>query len=500
MFTAIIAEDSKPILRNIKALLESAQLEIRVVATAYNGEEALDYLREHSVDILLTDIRMPKLDGLALIEQAKLLHPQLKVLLISSYSDFEYTRKALNLQVFDYLLKPVERPQLLEVMDRIVGQLKKDQKGELEPLRGMIDPAYFHTFELSSDLLEQPNYLFVLGKQPFTEGADKWRAQLLQNELSAISAPYKCRVLPLNASKRIIVLLQTAVKEKFPTAVAWMNAVRSRLLETGVHFSIAGSFQTVELDKLGQRCEQYGQKLDDKLSLTAPVLLDTDFPIVQQRSDNKALIRDFTDMIHQRQKERFTLKLTEQLQRWQTENIRIAELEDLLNEITNVFIQALPEDELEERMKLAADMPNMLALESYSDFCSNLLKWSEKSFEMLHTRNRKSGEELFEQINSYVLLHKYSQLSISDLAQKFHVSPSYISRIIKRYANSTFVHYYMRLKIEEACRLMQAKPELMVKEVSDALSFSDQHYFSRVFKEYAGCSPTEYKEKLRSHL
>ncbi|MDQ0062537.1 response regulator [Paenibacillus harenae] len=498
MFTAIIAEDSKPILRNIKALLESSQLEIRVVATAYNGEEALDYLHEHPVDILLTDIRMPKLDGLALIEQAKLLHPQLKVLLISSYSDFEYTRKALNLQVFDYLLKPVERPQLLEVMERMIDQLKKDKRSELEPLRGMVDPAYLHAFELSSDPLEQISFLFVLGKQPFTEGADKWHAQLLQNELSAASAPYKCRVLPLNASNRFIVLLQKAVKEKFPTAAAWMNAVRSRLLEIGVHLSMAGSFQTVERDKMGPHCEQYGRKLDNELNLTASVLLDTDFPIVQQRWDNKALIRDFIDMIHQRQKERFTLKLAEQLQKWQTENRRIGELEDLLNELTNAFIQALPEDELEERMNLAADIPNMFEPESYSHFSSELLKWSEKSFELLHARNRKSGEELFAQINGYVLLHKYSQLSIADLAQKFHVSPSYISRIIKRYTNSTFVHYYMQLKIEEACRLMEAKPELMVKEVSDALSFSDQHYFSRVFKEYAGCSPTEYKEKLRS--
>jgi two-component system response regulator YesN len=237
--------------------------------------------------------------------------------------------------------------------------------------------------------------------------------------------------------------------------------------------------------------------LGNELCLTTAVLLDTDFHVRQQLRDNKLIVRDFTEMIHARQKERFSLKLSEQLQKWHNENRRMSELEELLNAIANAFIQALPEEELEERMKLAADIPDSLSLHSYSLFCSRLLEWSEKNFDLLHARNRKSGEELFEQINSYILLHKYSQLTIADLAQKFHVSPSYISRIIKRYTNNTFVHYYMQLKIEEACRLLQSKPELKIRELSDALAFSDQHYFSRVFKEYAGCSPTEYKDQLR---
>ncbi|MMZ68037.1 HTH-type transcriptional activator Btr [compost metagenome] len=57
------------------------------------------------------------------------------------------------------------------------------------------------------------------------------------------------------------------------------------------------------------------------------------------------------------------------------------------------------------------------------------------------------------------------------------------------------MQYYTGLKIKEACRLMESRPDMKVKELSDALSFSDQHYFSKVFKEYTGGSPTEYREK-----
>ena len=70
MFHALIAEDSKPILRTIKALLQATELPIHIAATAANGEEALAAMQQHRIDILLTDIRMPKMDGLELIEQA----------------------------------------------------------------------------------------------------------------------------------------------------------------------------------------------------------------------------------------------------------------------------------------------------------------------------------------------------------------------------------------------------------------------------------------------
>lgn len=250
MYTAIIAEDSKPILRNIEALMQSMELPVRIAATASNGLDALEYIKANPVDILLTDIRMPKLDGLALIGECRLVNPALKAVLISGYSDFEYTRKALNLQVFDYLLKPVERQQLAEVMQRLVAYLEEQQG---------------------------------LGKR-----------------------------------------------------------VPEELISPG-----------------------------------------------QPRS--------------------------------------------------------------------------------------------------------KSSEELFRQLEQYLQEQLYAPLSITEVALKFHVSPSYVSRIFKRYSHQTFVHYSMRLKIAEACRLITLRPELKVKELSELLSFGDQHYFSRVFKEYTGVSPTEYR-------
>lgn len=175
MYNVMIVEDSKPILRNIKMLLETLSFPIRVAATATNGEEALAAIKQSPIDLLLTDIRMPKMDGLSLIEQAKIANPDLKVILISGYSDFEYTRKALNLQVFDYLLKPVEREALEEVMGRVIDQLDQQMSKELLDLQEIIHPQCETTpkqGEAFPPLFSQ--MMIIMSKQPFTAGHERW--------------------------------------------------------------------------------------------------------------------------------------------------------------------------------------------------------------------------------------------------------------------------------------------------------------------------------------
>ncbi|MEK3885754.1 response regulator [Paenibacillus sp. PL2-23] len=495
MYSVIIAEDSKPILRNIKMLLESSGLPIQVTATASNGEEALAHIRQQPVDILITDIRMPKLDGLALIELAKSLCPNLKVVLISSYSDFEYTRKAIHLQVFDYLLKPVERQALTEVMERILGQLQETREDRLDVLRGIVDSEYLSTIRAEDDFFEnKPKSALFIGKQPFTAAKSSWNVQDLQHTLSMACSPHSCWVLPLEQSERVLVVGQGRLVEHYESAIDWMSTVASALKAKGITASIAGSLQTFELSQLKQIFEKLQQGWQEELRVSSPILLDIQFPSRHQQEEDR-IIWSFADMIQQRQKEQFQLKLTELLRRWRSDNVLLSKLEELLQVISETFAKADADHEWMERAALEAEALDLLKLDSYDEFSEALLEWADTQFDLLLSRIRKSAEELFLQIDSHMQLHKYAQLSMTELAQKFHVSPSYISRIIKRFTNSTFVHHYMEMKIDEACKLMRDKPEMKIRELSDALSFTDQHYFSRVFKEYTGLSPTEFKEK-----
>lgn len=499
MFTALIAEDSKPILRNIKSLLESSGLPVQIVSTASNGEEALDLIRQQPVDILITDIRMPKLDGLALIEQAKELCPQLKVVLISSYSDFEYTRKALNLQVFDYLLKPVERQGLIDVMSRLVEQLREMLTERLEGFRGIVAPEYLSRMLPGDEFYEQSAKLaLLLRRHPFTaSGGTHWKPACMVETLLPVCFPHVCRILPLEGTDMLVMLAQPSLSERYGSADDWMNAVAGALREQSMVVSMAGSLQPFDLSNLHLQYDKLKHGMSIEMRLQTPLRLDVQYRFPQPPVEDRTA-RAFAEMIGQRQKGQFQLKLPELLKRWHEDNVPFARLETLLYNITEAFASADGEPgDPDERLLLDQQTRELLRSDNYDSFCASFAEWTDDQFDLLLSRSRKSAEELFKALESHMRLHLYSQLSISDAALKFHVSPSYISRIIKRYTNDTFVHHYMSMKIEEACRLMESKPEMKIREISDALAFGDQHYFSRVFKEYTACSPSEYKERLK---
>jgi YesN/AraC family two-component response regulator len=104
-----------------------------------------------------------------------------------------------------------------------------------------------------------------------------------------------------------------------------------------------------------------------------------------------------------------------------------------------------------------------------------------------------SHKEIADQIEKYLRLHIYGNLTMQDIADEFKLSASYISRIMKKYYNISPIEYYNKLKIVEAKRLITEHQEMLIKEIAEILGFYDQHYFSKVFKKYHGLSPLEYK-------
>lgn len=125
--TIVVAEDEKIILNNIVKKIKNCGDQFKVVATASNGEIATELIDLHHPNLLITDIQMPIINGLDLVNYAKANHPDMKVIIISGYDEFEYARKALTYGVHDYLLKPISedtlRKVLLDIKDQITNNI-----------------------------------------------------------------------------------------------------------------------------------------------------------------------------------------------------------------------------------------------------------------------------------------------------------------------------------------------------------------------------------------
>lgn len=500
MYNVMIVEDSKPILRNIRTHLDTLNLPLRVTATATNGEEALAIIQQEPIHLLLTDIRMPKMDGLTLIEQAKLTNPYLKVVLISGYSDFEYTRKALNLQVFDYLLKPVEREALEEVMGRIVEQLDRHISRSLQELQEIVDSECYAELTFGEDFPLYSHMMIILREQPFSQGKDRLGLEMLKRSLAAFFHAQPCHVLRTLTPHQYIIMANRGALDWYSSMHECLESLRRHLLEAGMDVMIGGQLMSADSEQLPELYYRITSVLTSQQRLKHGLVLDMGNPVSIVRSEtnglDSSLESTFVHMIQGCRKEAFALKLSELMNRWTEENVHWTEVERFVGLVVDTFAHLYEERGSGMRLALELRAKQLYELKTYADFGHELLEWTAQCFDMLQSQGRKSGELLFEQIDEYVKTNRYVSLSISDLSMKFHVSPSYISRVIKHVTQRTFVQYYTELRIQEACRLMASQPDMKFKELSELLSFSDQHYFSKVFKEYTGLSPTDYKERL----
>lgn len=140
LYRVVVAEDEKLIRANIVEKIELCDPRFTVVGTATDGAQALSILESQPVDVLFTDIRMPVMDGLALLGAVRAQFPSVQVVIISGYADFAYAQRAIHLGVEEYLLKPVKRDSLAEVLSKIAAKLSHAaQRAQLEAMRDAVN-------------------------------------------------------------------------------------------------------------------------------------------------------------------------------------------------------------------------------------------------------------------------------------------------------------------------------------------------------------------------
>ncbi|GIW48803.1 MAG: hypothetical protein KatS3mg079_279 [Caloramator sp.] len=120
----LIVDDEKNIRQGIKAMIENKYPNVYEILLAANGQEALNYYKENNIDLLITDIRMPVMDGLTLISNLHSNNVETNIIILSGYDDFNYATHALRNGAKDYLLKPIKRNQLYDAIDRIEKEIK----------------------------------------------------------------------------------------------------------------------------------------------------------------------------------------------------------------------------------------------------------------------------------------------------------------------------------------------------------------------------------------
>ena len=197
MYKVLLVDDEYMITEGLKRLIPFDKWDMEVVATANHADDALDYVREHPVDIVISDVNMPDKTGLEMIGEMKELLPNSYYILLSGYQEFDYVKKAMNLNVVDYLVKPVDKVELERLLEKIASQLG-EQSHEPEILSQQLDEEAF-----KAHLSQKENWWIGLSKEkqgnfviPYYVLGQDWQIVLADQEFDGLlvmpfEAPYQ---------------------------------------------------------------------------------------------------------------------------------------------------------------------------------------------------------------------------------------------------------------------------------------------------------------------
>lgn len=138
MYRVMIVDDDKALRFVYRKMKVWQQFDFEVVEEAINGKQALQLLEKNEIDVVFTDIRMPFMDGISFLKEAKKICPSIQVVLISSYHEFEYAREGLREGAFDYIVKPMEESDLAKVLERLTTVLEPKESEYLDYFKNIV--------------------------------------------------------------------------------------------------------------------------------------------------------------------------------------------------------------------------------------------------------------------------------------------------------------------------------------------------------------------------
>ena len=489
MFDVFLVDDEPAALEYIKQIIDKKCTQFQVVGTARSGEKALELLKEVHADILITDIKMAGISGLDLIEKLRSINLQMQILIISGYSDFAYAKQALQNKVNDYILKPVDSIEFVEIMQKqehILRTMLYNRQTHL--LQAICRGNEISQKELELCFKEDNYYAFLIRRNNLPHRFENKReADCCPDPLGPI--------IEYGRDKDECFYLIPAV------CLNGTDDFQEMIRRTKKKFTIDKGFTTVAASKrsfpireLKNIVEQLYEILQKNLVCGYEQTLYIGMPMKGFRleKDDKGRLKRIEYFINckdvhnakQEIKSMFVVLEQKKVPLIQVENIsrQICNFKWLRRENGNYNGSA--EYLLEDLFYSSVNM---------AELCMGITDLLFGNDEI--SVSAADTPEYFDKICRYLEEHLEEPVTLGSLAKSFGISQSHLSHLFRKYADQTFGTYFTTLRMEAAKKILDHNPEIMIRDVSRLIGYQDQLYFSRVFKMYIGMSPTEYLNK-----
>ena len=527
MKTVLIVEDEKMIRQGIKTMIMRSGVPIETIMECNNGETALEILKEQEIDVMFTDIRMPKMDGIELVQKMQSLEHIPLTVAISGYDDFAYAVEMLRNGVREYILKPINSNELREVFERIKVNLDKelDEKRNIDKLREYYMESLpvlqenFYTSLIEGRIPESQIEKYVQNYQINLTGPYYVVTVLHISTTNPENVPIDPFLLTVSVKK----LAEEQLTEKWNCrTVTYLGdiLVIAQLsdVDSVTHF-------TDDMDRfckmakrvckatvtagIGHVCNQLSQLSlsyhGAKNATSYRVLYGNTRAINIAEMDPQESVDEHWEeayiekilkkvkMGEQEPLEEAIAEFTGQMAktRMSLQNYRILVME-LIAEIFR--FGSNNQINMDEVFGNNSDLYNQaLQLES-TDALGAWLKENCMKMQRQVTNERQDTTKSFvTRAVEYVKEHYADQeLSIETICSYLNVSAAYFSTVFKKETGKTFINYLTDYRMEQAVDLLLTKDE-KTYIIAEKVGYSDPNYFSYVFKKQFGMSPSKYK-------
>lgn len=530
MSRILLVEDEEAVKRKLMNNVAWSDHGFSPVLGAENGQEALALLEKHPVDIMVTDIRMPVMNGIELIKEVKKRGYRMKIIVISGFAEFEYARESIELDVSEYLLKPFATKRLLEAALRAQEEIRKEQaeKLEIQDLRAQLNNNMSALREkFLTDLLNRNIAGSEISSKLRFFGFEEYEDREYQVVVMELHNGQKN---PANEEENYLLNLHFYRQ----TARILDDSPYRHLLLNHSHHQLAGVFFDPD-QNLPIRLEEYLTKLrvffnrnvtfgaghcyrglqdlsvayrEACVALQYRYLhgLNRVYSINDINLDNPGYHKSFFRLYQNRI----------------FDNLRIGAHEEICDDLKNLFNEMRASRLSPETIRIIAANLLLLTCATLNELGYNPEKIFAGGFPPLNAISRtESLNELekvfgdyFSRINQFVsqkresvnrqrvdqirvyLEENYaSDISLSAIAEKHKISPGYLSLLFSERTGKNFIDYLTGCRINKAKELLK-HTEMRVYEIANAVGYNDPYYFSNCFKKITGKTPSEYRESL----
>lgn len=540
-YKALIVDDEVEIRDGMIRKLDWNSLGFEVAASAENGLEALELVEQVKPDVIMTDIKMPFMDGLEFIEKAVEILPTVKIIVFSGFDDFEYAQKAIRLNVEEYMLKPISAVQMAETLLELKKKMDREiqERMDIDLLRNSYIESYpIMREQLLAGMLERKvsQEQIVQKAKQYQIDAEKGcrtvvligvdREPLIEMEEKQKSAFYgREELIPL-AIRQIMekVLLrfhkaECLIMGDYVTGIVrlagkgqisiLMNEVNEICRES---YAVTGKETAAGIGGIVQSLEEisYSYKeaanaleysilrgcSQDNLSVyikdVEPENLSDrlQFSEVEERSFFIAIKTGDAEKIRM-QTSQFFDKLEQSRLPYYYYQTHIFELFTLAMRQANAY-------QIDIKDVFGKDtnyVSTLFGLHSLIQIKEWFIRGFTELGQTISNERLNTGKSLISKAKTYVEEHFTDpSLSVEHLCAELHVSPAYFSTVFKKETGNSFVSYLTDMRLQEAIRLLDTTPD-KTYVIASKVGYTEPNYFSYVFKKKFGVAPSRYRKK-----